>query len=53
MPQGDRATIWIDAIWVEPKQSCWIAYDSIDENGVLQKPAFKKWEVPKKPAEPK
>jgi len=43
----------IKAIWVEPKQSCWIAYDSIDENGVLQKPAFKKWEVPKKPAEPK
>ena len=41
------------AIWVEPKQSCVIAYDSIDENGALQKPIFKKWEVPKKPAEPK
>jgi serine/threonine protein kinase len=43
----------IKAIWVEPKQSCVIAYDSIDENGVLQKPLFKKWETPKKPAEPK
>ena len=43
----------IKAIWVEPKQSCVIAYDSIDENGALQKPIFKKWEAPKKPAEPK
>jgi hypothetical protein len=43
----------IKAIWVEPKQSCVIAYDSIDENGALQKPIFKRWEVPKKPAEPK
>jgi len=43
----------IKAIWVEPKQSCWIAYDSIDENGVLQKPLFKKWQTPKKPAETK
>jgi serine/threonine protein kinase len=43
----------IKAIWVEPKQSCVIAYDSIDENGVLQKPLFKKWETPKKAAEGK
>jgi serine/threonine protein kinase len=43
----------IKAIWVEPKQSCVIAYDSIDENGVIQNPAFKKLQVPKKPAEPK
>jgi serine/threonine protein kinase len=43
----------IKAIWVEPKQSCWIGYASIDENGTLQNPILKKWESPKKPAEPK
>jgi hypothetical protein len=43
----------IKAIWVEPKKSCVIAYDSIDENGVLQNPLFKKLETPKKPAEQK
>jgi serine/threonine protein kinase len=40
----------IKAIWVEPKQRCWIGYASIDENGVLQNPLLKKWESPKKPA---
>jgi hypothetical protein len=43
----------IKAIWVEPKQSCWIGYSSIDENGVLQDPVVKKWESPKKPADAK
>ncbi len=42
----------IKAIWVEPKQSCWIGYSSVDENGTLQDPILKKWESPKKPANP-
>jgi hypothetical protein len=43
----------IKAIWVEPKQSCLIGYSSVDENGTLQDPILKKWESPKKPADPK